>query len=145
MIRLENVIFYVEDVEASVAFFEKAFGLKRRFVDPSNRYGELETGHTALGFASLDLARSNLPNGFRKIDAGELPPGMEIAFTSHDVQAAFDKAVEAGAVMVALPLQKEWGQVIGYVRDPNGILVEIASEMHTGHVEERVSYCDHCD
>lgn len=40
--KLGYVIFYVPDVEATLAFYEKAFGLKISFVDET-RYGELET------------------------------------------------------------------------------------------------------
>jgi len=48
-------IVYVPDVLASVEFFERAFGLKRRFVHESG-YGEMETGATALASAA---ARAN--------------------------------------------------------------------------------------
>ncbi len=52
--KLGYTIFYVNDVEASLTFFEKAFGLPRRFYHESG-YGEVETGSTALGFASHDF------------------------------------------------------------------------------------------
>jgi hypothetical protein len=52
-------------VLASVEFFEKAFGLERRFVHESG-YGEMETGTTALAFATHDLGASNLPSGYFK-------------------------------------------------------------------------------
>jgi uncharacterized glyoxalase superfamily protein PhnB len=44
-----------------------------------------------------------------------------------DVQAAFDKAVAAGAVVVTKPTKKPWGQIVGYVRDNNGFLVELCT------------------
>lgn len=43
------------------------------------------------------------------------------------VEAAFDRAVSAGAVAVKRPERKPWGQLVGYVRDSNGFLVEICS------------------
>jgi catechol 2,3-dioxygenase-like lactoylglutathione lyase family enzyme len=58
-------IVYVPDVLASVEFFEKAFGLKRRFLHESG-YGEMDTGTTALAFATHDLGASNLPGGYVK-------------------------------------------------------------------------------
>ena len=57
MPNLGYVIFYVADVEASVAFYERAFGLTRRFVSPDNDYGELDTGATTLSFASSISSR----------------------------------------------------------------------------------------
>lgn len=128
MNKLGTIIFYVQDVEKTIAFFEKAFGLKRMFIDPTGHYGQLETGSTALGFASLELAKQNLPQGFRPITTKELP-GCEISFTAKDVHRSLSHAVKSGAELVASPEEKPWGQTVGYVKDPNGILVEIASDM----------------
>ena len=128
MNRLGNVIFYVEDVAKTIAFFEKAFGLQRAFVDPTGQYGQLETGSTALGFASLELANQNLPQGFRRISPKELP-GCEISFTAKNVGKSFTHAGQSGAELIASPAEKPWGQTVAYVRDFNGILIEIASDM----------------
>jgi catechol 2,3-dioxygenase-like lactoylglutathione lyase family enzyme len=50
-------IVYVANVEKSLAFFERAFGFKRRFMAPGEGYGELDTGGTTLSFAHHDIAR----------------------------------------------------------------------------------------
>lgn len=128
MNRLGTVIFYVSDVAKTMAFFEKAFGLQRSFIDPSGHYGQLETGSTALGFASLELAKQNLPQGFRSINTKELP-GFEISFTAKDIHRSVTHAVKSGAELIASPEEKPWGQTVAYVRDFNGILIEIASDM----------------
>lgn len=39
----------------------------------------------------------------------------------------FQRAVENGAVAVCEPEEKEWGQKVGYVRDPDGIVVRMGS------------------
>jgi lactoylglutathione lyase len=127
--RFGYAIAYVEEPEQSVAFWERAFGLKRRFVDESGQYAEMETGSTTLAFASNELGRSNLPDGFRRNDPSEPPVGIEIALIAEDVGSTFDRALEAGAVAVAEPKTKPWGQTVAYVRDPDGVLVEIGSEM----------------
>ena len=120
-------ILYVKDVEKAVAFYESAFGLKRKFVHESG-YGEMDTGETKLAFASVDLARSN---GVSFIDTNpDSPaPAVEVALVTEDVAVAFAGAVQAGAVPVAAPKQKPWGQTVGYVRDLNGFLVEICSPL----------------
>jgi lactoylglutathione lyase len=64
MIKFAYTILYVQDVTQSVEFYEKAFGLVRKFVTPDNDYGELLVGETTLSFASTLLAKSNLSNGF---------------------------------------------------------------------------------
>src|SRR5262245_47702196 len=116
-------IVYVRDVEASIAFYEEAFGLKRRFVHESGTYGELETGETALAFVTNEQAASNLPRGFRKNEPKKKPAGIEIAFVTPDVAAAFDHAIKSGARKVKKPVEKPWGQTVAYVRDPDGVLV----------------------
>lgn len=139
MNRLGNVIFYVEDVAKTIAFFEKAFGIPSAFIDPTGHYGQLQTGDTALGFASWELAKQNLAQKFRAVSPKELP-GFEISFIAPDVTAALDHAIQAGAQLVASPEEKPWGQTVAYVRDFNGILVEIASEMALS-MDEGCSSC----
>ena len=46
--KLGYTIAYVSDVAESIAFYERAFGLKRRFIHESGQYGELETGETEV-------------------------------------------------------------------------------------------------
>ncbi len=122
-------IVYVTDVAATVAFYGQAFGLDARFVHPSGEYAELETGPTALAFVTRETAAQSLPGGFRPVDPDRQPLGMEIALVTPDVPGAHSRALAAGAVEVASPTEKPWGQTVSYVRDPEGTLVELASPM----------------
>ena len=120
-------ILYVADVKQSLEFYEKAFGLKRKFMDEEESYGEMITGDTALAFANIQLAQSNFPGGFRKNSPSEQPAAIEIAFVTDEVEAAYEKAIDAGANGIAAPTKKPWGQTVSYVRDINGVLVELCS------------------
>lgn len=126
--RLGYVIVYVPDVVAAVAFYEDAFGLERRFVHESGQYAEMETGSTALAFAAEEFVAKTC-HGFLPNRLAEQAPGVEVALVTRDVHAAFGRAVRAGATPVVEPMQKPWGQTISYVRDRNGVLVEICSEV----------------
>ena len=119
-------IVYVPDVLASVEFFEKAFGLKRRFIHESG-YAEMDSGTTALAFATHDLGASNLPDGYVKASNSTEPLGMEIALVTEDVASAHSKAISEGAISIKQPVVKPWGQTVSYVRCPDGTLVEICS------------------
>ncbi len=55
------------------------------------------------------------------------PPGIEIGLIFDDVEAAFKRAVEAGATAWYEPALQAWGQTVSYVRDLNGFLVELAT------------------
>ncbi|MDC0746465.1 VOC family protein [Polyangium mundeleinium] len=126
--KLGYVILYVQDVERAVAFYERAFGLARRFVHESNQYAEMETGATALAFVTESLAGSH-GFSFRASRPSEPAPAVEVAFTTPDVPAAFETAVAAGAQGVSAPVTKPWGQTVAYVRDLDGFLVELCTPM----------------
>jgi len=124
--KFAYTIIYVPDVVASIEFFERAFGFQKRFIHESG-YGELETGVNALAFTGHELGQANLPEGYVSADASALPRGIEVAFVTEDVYAAYAKAVAAGALEVKGPTLKPWGQTVAYVRCPDGTLVELCS------------------
>ncbi|TDS73604.1 putative glyoxalase superfamily protein PhnB [Comamonas sp. JUb58] len=120
-------IVYVPDVAASLAFFSQAFGLATRFLHPSGSYGELETGATTLAFADHALGHANFSGGHVAASESAQPLGVEIALVSGDVAAAYERALAAGATALAAPTTKPWGQMVAYVRCPDGSLVELCS------------------
>jgi uncharacterized glyoxalase superfamily protein PhnB len=128
---LGYVILYVKDVSATLAFYEKAFGLSRRFFHDDNgkAYGELETGATRLAFASLALAAEHLKQEVAAAARNKPPLGFEIALTTANVPDLFARALKAGATSISEPATKPWGQTVAYVRDQNGFLVELCTVM----------------
>ena len=124
--KLGWVIAYVPDVTAAIAFYENSFGLERNFVAEDASFGELNTGATKLAFASEQLGDSHFEGGFTRPDPGR-PFNVEVALIFDDPRAAFARAVENGASALSEPTEQPWGQVVAYVRDPFGTLVEIAS------------------
>lgn len=129
MIKYAYTILYVENVEKSIAFYEKVFHFKRKFVTPDNTYGELDSGPVTLSFASLELAKGNLKEGFIASSLKSKPFAVEIAFTTDNVEKLYQEALDAGAVSEAKPEWKPQGQTVAYVRDMNGFLVEICTPM----------------
>ena len=125
--KLGYTIVYVPDVPASLAFFEAAFGLTTQFLHDSATYGELNTGATTLAFAAHALGDSHFAGGVVRASESAQPLGMEIALVTDDVPTAHQRAVKAGATELAAPNAKPWGQVVSYVRAPDGTLIEICS------------------
>ena len=125
--KLGYTILYVKDVAKTIDFYEQAFRLKQRFIDESGQYAEMETETTTLAFAAIDLAKSNLPQGFQESSLSNLPSAIEIGFVTEDVSGDFDRAVTVGATIVGAPKVKPWGQTVGYVRDLDGVLISINS------------------
>jgi lactoylglutathione lyase len=128
---LGYVILHVNDVAASLAFYETAFGLARRFFHDENgkAYGELETGATRLAFASVALAVEHLNQPVVVAAPDQAPLGVEVALTTPAVAELFQRAVQAGAAAVSAPATKPWGQTVAYVRDNAGFLVELCTPM----------------
>jgi len=119
-------ILYVDDVEKTIAFYERAFGLKRKMV-VADQYGELDTGATKLAFSAKAHVAMMIAISFQRSGPKSDAAPMEVGLVTDDVPAAFKKAVAAGAIAVAEPAQKPWGQIVGYVRDNNGFLVELCT------------------
>ena len=130
-VSLGYVILYVKDVPASLAFYEEAFGLSRRFFNDDNgkAYGELETGTARLAFASLELARTHLKQEVVAASPDKAPLGFEIGLVTPDVPALYARAVKAGATAVSGPAAKPWGQTVAYLRDKDGHLVELCTPL----------------
>jgi lactoylglutathione lyase len=127
--KLGYTIVYTPDVAASLVFFERAFGLQRRFLHEGGDYGELATGETTLAFAAHTLGQAHFPAGYVKAHESALPLGMEIALVTPDVPAAHSKALHAGARELKAPETMPWGQTVSWLRCPDGCLVELCTPM----------------
>jgi len=124
-------ILYVESVPETIDFYCKAFGLEQKFISPKNDYGELISGETTIAFASIELGNSNFKNGFEKTTHYKKPFGIELAFTTKNIETDFQKAIDSGAIEFEPLVKKPWGQKVGYVRDNNGFLIEICTPIQT--------------
>lgn len=127
MVKFGYTILYVAEVEKAIEFYENAFGFARKFITPDQDYGELSTGETTISFASKKLASQNLSEGFLESSLEAKPFAIELGFITDDVGELVQKATSFGAVLVSEPKKKPWGQVVAYVRDPEGFLIEICT------------------
>lgn len=123
-------IFYVDDVEETIHFYETAFGFQKKFITPEKDYGELMSGETTIAFASVSLGNSNFKQGFEKVETHKKPVGIEMAFVTNNIETDFQRALNAGALVFEEVVEKPWGQKVGYVRDINGILIEICTPVN---------------
>lgn len=123
--KFAHTSLFVSDVPQAVAFYEKAFGMRKRFMHESGQFAEMDLGEAVLHFAASEAVKANLTQGFQENSVSNLPPGIELCFETDDVAAAFLAAVEAGATAYAEPTLRPWGQSVAYVRDLDGVLIEI--------------------
>eukprot|EP00873_Tetraselmis_striata_P011252 jgi/Tetstr1/431516/TSEL_002168.t1 len=92
--KFRYTILYVEDVARTLAFYERAFGLKTGFLHESGDYGELVTGETKLAFSSRALMTQL---GKSPARAEPKSPVFEIALETDDVAGTLQRARAAGA------------------------------------------------
>jgi lactoylglutathione lyase len=123
---LGGVILYTPDVPRTVDFYRRALGLEVALEAPGGTYVQL-AGAVPLAFVSEADLEGVLPLPVRRSRAGEAPPAVELLFVFADVEAAYARAVAAGATPVSAPAAKPWGQVVAYVRDLDGVLIELCS------------------
>ena len=121
-----GTVLYVDDVPAVMDFYRRVFGLETRFYDEALQFAELETGSAPLMIASHQLGEMLMPGQYRRPEDGQ-PCGVEVAFMTSDVPAAFAKAVEAGAVALAEPKAMPWGATVAYVRSIEGALIGLST------------------
>jgi len=117
-------IVYVENVEATLDFYQQAFGFACKMLHETGGYGELETGNTTLAFASHSALEA-MGKQPKPMDANA--PSFEVAFTTGNVAKAVKTALAAGAELVSAPQEMPWGQTVAYVSDLNGGLVELCT------------------
>lgn len=63
MMRFSTAVVYVDDgrVPEVLSFYERAFGLTRRFYDPAYQYGEPRTGEATTAHAAEAAGLLRLP------------------------------------------------------------------------------------
>jgi catechol 2,3-dioxygenase-like lactoylglutathione lyase family enzyme len=127
--KLGYVIMYVPDVEKTVAWYTKAFGLSVRRIDNSHSWAEMETGSTTLAFTPLEQHETAITGGVEH-PAEQNPRGnIEINFIVPDIEAAFKHVLQLGAKAVTKPEEKPWGQKVAYIEDLNGNIIRLGSEV----------------
>ncbi|GLJ37391.1 hypothetical protein SUGI_0758840 [Cryptomeria japonica] len=144
-VRYGYTVVFVKDVGLSLSFYRDAFGLQPKYVDERRTWGELDTGSAIIAFTPLHQRDATIACGVQEHDASIPPINVAIGFLVEgcksegleddknvttrvqSVQKVYDRAIDIGAVPVQAPEMKPWGQIVAYVRDPDGVLVQLGS------------------
>jgi lactoylglutathione lyase len=122
----DYVVLIVDDLDRALRFYTECLGL--RLGHRSGDYAQLDTGRTRLALYSRNAMAKTLRISLEPPAANA--PGFEIGFKVADVDGAFAEVVAGGALPVAAPTDRFWGQRTAYVRDLDGHLVELAQDLH---------------
>ena len=98
MISFGYTILYIADVQKSLEFYQNIFELPLKFCTPENDYAELITGTTTLALGKHSLIQNALFDDYEASAPHKKSFGIEIGFTTDDVDALYQKALEHGAL-----------------------------------------------
>jgi lactoylglutathione lyase len=126
LIRPDYVVLIVEELDRALRFYTEVLGL--RLGHRSGEYAQFHTGSTRLALYTRRAMSEILGISLGAPTAHA--PGFEIGFKVADVDTAFSDLVARGAVSAVPPTDRAWGQRTGYVRDPDGHLIELAQDVH---------------
>lgn len=125
LVGMPYVIFYVKNVVDLMDFYKQVFDLSPSYIHESGHFAELISGSITLAFRSEAMASKSLPQPFQRNQLGSPLQAFEISLHTNDIDLLYERAIKAGAEIVAIPHIKPWGQKAANIRDPAGILIEI--------------------
>lgn len=121
MRRIDYIIWYVADLERSIAFYRDMIGVPFKLLGEG--YAEFATENTKFAL----FERSGLPDLIGG-GAGAAPCG-EVGFRVEDVDAQARRLRDAGADIRTGPVDRPWGERTLHVADPDGNIIEFAQKL----------------
>ena len=126
-------ILYVADQQRSTAFYKTVFGAEPVLNVPGMTEFRV-TENVRLGL---------MPEiGIAKIVCPVMPhpgqatgvPRCEAYFRVKSPERFLDRSIEAGAVLVSELSLRDWGDIAGYVADPDGHVLAFASKQNVDNI-----------
>lgn len=121
ILKFATVVIYTDDVLATVEFYRRVTGLEPTYYDEEIGFAQLGEDQ-AVAIASHEAGMLMIADGYIQARS-ERVRGTELAFWTSDVAAAFQVAVEAGAIALTPPRVMPWGQTVAYVQAPEGTVL----------------------
>ncbi|MFP7272597.1 VOC family protein [Bacillus safensis] len=119
--KMKYTILYVNDVEASIHFYQHVLGFPIKLRVES--YVEFDTGDVTLSINSRQDVKEAL--GLPVPEANQASHTFEIGFVVDDVEQTIASMKEKGVSIIKEPAKKPWGQTVAYVSDPDSHFIEI--------------------
>lgn len=110
--------FQVDGAMRAAEFYRHAFGAHLAYAMPADEQGRTMHVHLHINGSSVMLS-----DPFPEHGCGlEKPQGFNLMLQVHDIDAWWQRAVDAGATVVMPIADMFWGARYGQLRDPFGIL-----------------------
>ena len=108
----------VDGAMKAADFYQRAFGAELAFAHPVDDKGRTMHVHLYINGNSVMLGDAFPEHGC----ALEQPQGFNVTLPVDDIDARFQRAVEAGATVVMPVADMSWGDRYGQLRDPFGVV-----------------------
>ena len=126
MRRVDHVIRFVSNLEASVAFYRDVLGVSVKL--EGDGYVEFNTENVKFGLYD----RARLPELIGKA-AVRIGTDGEVVFVVDDVDAWAERLGARGVSVLSGPTDRPWGHRTMHLADPDGLIVELAQEIPRGN------------
>lgn len=130
----------VADANAAIKFYQKVFG--------AEEVGRITMGGDTVGHAELQIGNSKLMLAQEMPDWGNKSPQtlggspVTIALYVADVDATFQRALDAGATVIEAVKDQFYGDRAGSLTDPFGHKWHLLSHMEDVSFDEMQRRCD---
>lgn len=127
-VRQLRLVVEADDFEKAVAFYRDSLGLTEEF------YAESEGGALVMalqaGRATLEIVNPAQRLLIDHLEVGrEVSGDIRVAFEVSDANAATDRLVEAGAELIAPPIETPWRSLNSRLEAPAGLQITIFEEL----------------
>ncbi len=127
VIQLRLVV-EAEDFDAAVAFYRDALGLAAEFDIESE--GGAHVLALQVGRATLELVNPAQRRLIDDLEVGrDVSRKFRVAFEVTDARAATDRAVNAGADLIAEPTETPWRSLNSRLEAPAGLQITLFEEL----------------
>jgi len=115
------------DYEAALAFYRDALGLRElgAYHEPGRRVTILDAGH-----ATLELADPPHAEFIDEVEVGRRVAGhIRVAFQVPDTAAGTRRLVDAGATLIAEPVETPWHSLNARLEGPAGLQLTLFEQL----------------
>lgn len=127
---MDNIIFiiYVSNQEASRDFYEKILNKKPVLDVPGMTEFQINE-NTKLGLMPEKGIEKILTDKTPKPESGNGIPRNELYVYTDNPEEKYRNAINSGAKSISEPQNRDWGDIAGYVSDPDGHIIAFAKRI----------------
>ena len=123
-----RLVVEADDYDEAVRFFRDVLGLREE--DAVSGPGDARVAILDAGRATLEIANPAQTRMIDEVEVGrQVAPRLRIAFEVADSSSVTDALVDAGAELIAAPVETPWRSLNSRVAAPAGLQITLFQEL----------------